>query len=142
MANEIRVALSLQIKKDQLTYLSQPTAYTDDMVIGEGESPGLVIVDKFGVDISLSTLTDPGYCWMQNLDDTNYVEVGIYDPETNKFYPFLELKPLGKPQLVFLSRNFGEEYAGTGTGTTAPTNRMRMKANTDTCRVRVHTFER
>ncbi len=140
MANEAQIRLSLQIRQGQGVYQSQPSSFTADVLAFKGPTPGVVLIDTGGVDIDLSQLTQPGFCWMQNLDDTNYVEYGIYDPETVVFTPLGELRP-GEINLIRLSRNFGEEYAGVGTGTTAPTNRLRFKANSASVLVRVEAFE-
>jgi hypothetical protein len=57
------------------------------------------------------------------------------------FYPLIELLP-GESYVFRLSRNIQEQYAGTGTGTTAPDNRLRIKANGASCVVLVEAFEK
>lgn len=143
MAGEIRVQASLQVIKDSIRYLGQPTAYTDDMAGSKGPVIGAVTVPTTGKLIYFTELTTPGYARFSNQDpeDGNYVEVGVYDPQTGVFYPFLELLP-GKPQVVFLTRNFGEQYAGSGTGTTGPENYLRLKANGASVNVLIEIFER
>lgn len=140
MANEIRIQASLQINKGELVYQSQPSAFQADMNTGKGPSPGVLIVPTSGRDVYFTELTTPGYCRLMNLDDTNYVEVGIKDPQSNLFYPLLEL-PAGESFIVKLSRNLQEQYAGSGTGTTTPENYLRLKANKATCNVLVEAFE-
>jgi len=56
------------------------------------------------------------------------------------FDPFGKILP-GETYVVRLSSNFGEQYAGTGTGTTAATNTLRFKANTASVNVVVEVFE-
>lgn len=141
MADEAQVRASLQVRVGNLFYQSNPSAFNADVSTAKGPTPGAVTVTTYGTDISLAELTTPGLCRIMNIDDTNYVEVGVYDPETDVFYPFIELLP-GESYVVRLTRNFGEEYAGTGTGTTSATNRLRAKANTADCVVLVECFEK
>lgn len=143
MADEVQVRSSLFIKKSNLQYQSPKTAYKTDMdaATPKGPTPGAITVTTYGTDVSLAELTEPGWCEIINLDTTNYVEVGVYDPETDVFTPHDELGP-GESYVRKLSRNFREEYDGTGTGTTSATNRLRIKANTASCVVIVNAFER
>jgi hypothetical protein len=142
MANEINVRASLQIKKGNLDFQSKPTVFKSDMTGLDGPTPGTITCAVApGTDVDLSELTTPGMCWMMNLDATNYVTVGIRDPESNLFYPFLELLP-GEFTVFRLARNVEEEYA-TGTGTVgANTNRIRIVANNAACNVAVFAFEK
>jgi hypothetical protein len=106
-----------------------------------GPAPGTILVPLAGVDVDLSLFTTPGLAYLYNLDTANFVEVGIKEPATGFFYPFLEIGPLeGYP--IKLSRNLGEEYTGTGTGTSAATNTLHAKANTAPCKVFFGVFER
>lgn len=146
MANEARVQSGLYIRKTSgalilLEYQSRPSAFLADVSGTKGPSPGAIRVPIAGVDISFPELTTPGLCWLHNLDATNYVEVGIYVPATLTFFPLLELMP-GECYTVRLSRNLLEQYAGSGTGTTGSINKLRLKANTAPCNVRVDAFEK
>lgn len=141
MASEVNVTVSLQITKDNLVYRTSLTGFSDDMSGTKGPTPGALTIPTGGKVVPLGELITPGYCWLCNVSSTNYVEYGIRDPDTNKFYPLGELLP-GKPQLIYLSRNVLEEYGGTGTGTTSPGNQFFMKANTADCVVLVEAFER
>lgn len=144
MANEVSVNCGLVIRKNNGQFQAMPSAYRDDLA-GDyfGPTPGAMVVTTYGTDVDLSQLTTPGWCRISNLEDEggNYFEYGIYDPETLAFYPFGECHP-GKPQVFLLSRNFGEQYAGTGTGTTSPTNTFRLKANGGSVNALVEAFER
>lgn len=142
MANEIRLTVSVQITKGGLDFQSRPTAYTLDMIGAKGPTPGALTIPVGGKVIPFSELTTPGLCWMVNLDEDNYVEYGIWDQQTDVFYPLGELPPDGKPQIIYLSRNILEEYTGTGTGTTGPSNAFFMKANTADCNVIIAAFEK
>lgn len=142
MANEITVRASLQIKKGNLDFQSKPTLFKADMTGLDGPTPGTITCAVApGTDVDLSELTTPGMCWIQNLDSTNYVTIGIRDPESNKFYPMMELAA-GQFAVFPLARSVEEEFA-TGTGTVGPaTNRIRIVANTAACNVFVAAFEK
>lgn len=141
MSNEARITASLQIVKSPITYLSQPTSFTADVTGLKGPTPGAFTATTGGTDCNLSELVTPGFCRIQNLDDENYVEYGIYDPQTVVFYPLGEVGP-GETYVLKFSRNLFEEYAGAGTGTTAPTNTFRFKANTASVNMLVEAFEK
>ena len=125
MANEISVRVSLQITKNQLRYQSQPTGFRADMNGNNGPTPGAVEVSVNGTDISLTQLSAMGgWCRIQNLDSTNYVEIGV--EAAGVFYPLLELKA-GEVIVVRLSRHVQQEAVGTGTYTGSTTLRMRAE---------------
>ena len=139
MADEAQIRSSLQITKGKLEYRSNPTAFTADVSVADGPTPGTIAVSTAGVDVDLSQLSTPGFCRVMNLDSTNFVSLGIWDGAT--FYPLLELLP-GESFVMRIARDLGEEY-GVGTGTTgAAVNTMRLKANTDSCNVTVEAFEK
>lgn len=145
MANEAQVRVGLSVTKrsgsiTQIDYRSPVSAFSLDVIGTKGPCVGSVTVTTFGTDVNLSEMSQPGLCVFHNQDSTNYVSVGVFDPETNVFYPFAEVGP-GESYIVKLSRDFGEQFAGTGTGTTAATNRLRIKANTAPCVVEVDVFE-
>ncbi len=140
MADEAEIRTSLQIKTTNLEFRSHPASFTTDVVGEVGPTPGAFAVTVAGIDVDLDELTVPGLCRIANLDATNYVDVGIWDPETGVFYPLMELRP-GEYWVFRLSRNLFGEY-GTGAGTSGPnTNTLRIKANTDSCTVVVEAFE-
>lgn len=146
MPNEARVNSGLSVRKVDgqlilLDYQSRPASFTADVSGTFGPTPGAFVASVAGTDADLTGLTVPGFCWMQNMDSLNFVQFGVWDPETEKFYPVGELLP-GESCLFRLSRNLGVEYEGTGSGTTGPTNRLRFKADTSPCNVRVDAFER
>lgn len=142
MANEIRIQISLQVKKGNLTFQSQPTAFLVDMAgDAAAPSPGRITVDEEGTDVDLSKVTTPGWAIFRNLDDTNYVELGIWNADQSEFYPFAQIEP-GTHFAMPLSPNINEEYAGTGTGTTGELNTLRLLASTLPCECEVYVFER
>lgn len=140
MSREVNVVCSLQVNKGNLSYQSNPPNFTADMAGAKGPTPGAITVSVEGTDVNLSQLTTPGWCRLWNLDATNFVTYGIWDPEAELFYPFGELEP-GKGAVLKLSRFLFQEY-GTGAGTEGPdTNQFRMRANSAACNVVVEAFE-
>lgn len=140
MTNEGRYTGSLRIKKDNLDHRSFPTSFLFDVAGSKGPTPGAITAAVAGTDVDLTELTTPAFCRISNLDTSNFVEYGIWDPEGSTFYPLGEVGP-GEFYVIKLSRNLQEEY-GTGTGTTgASTNRLRIKADTAACNVVVDAFE-
>lgn len=140
MSNEARIMVSLQINKDNIMYQSYPNAYTMDVADGYGPSPGAFLVAVTGTDVDMSELVHPGLCYLYNMDDTNYVEYGVKDPDTGVFYPIGEIGP-GECYVIKLTRNLGQDYPGTGVGTGVETNTFHFKANTASVWCRVDAFE-
>lgn len=137
MANEITVQFVAQLRKSEGSneLLGRPyqASFQIDMTGKKGPTPGALSVPAGGVAVSLAQLTTPGFCWVEHqgrlsgtADDGDTLMVGIRDPGTNVFYPMLELQP-GWRWPLYLSRNILEEFAGTGTGTTAPGNELYLK---------------
>lgn len=141
MANEATVTSNLRIVAGNINYQSQPTSFRATVTGRKGPTPGAIAVSTAGTDVDLSELTTPGLCRIQNLDTTNYVQVGIWEPDTSKYYPIMELLA-GESYVFRLSRDVGEQYAGTGTGTDTPNNTLRLKAFGAACNVVVEAFEK
>ena len=140
MSNEITISGGVTIKKDNL-FRNYPITYRADMTGMLGPTPGAFNVGTGGVIVDLSRLTTPGLCIITNYDDDNYVTAGIYDPQTDIFYPYMEI-PAGQSQPFFMAREILEEYTSTGTGTTGPTNQFMIKANTGICAVSVDAYDK
>lgn len=160
MANEAQLRLSLNINGPGVQrYQSQPTTFNADISIAGGPSPGEFLATKNGTDVNLSALRQPGLTWLMNLGVDasgasllptagqsyswpNYVEYGIFDHNTNQFYPLGEILP-GECYPIRLSRFINSEI-GTGSGTTTgpDTVTFRMKAIGTACKVVVSAFER
>ena len=147
MSGEASIQVSLQINKSDaagiVNYRSYPTTFTADVDGALGPTPGAFEVSVYGTQVDLSELTQPGLCRISNQDATNFVTYGIYDPETDKFYPLGEILA-GEFYIIRLSRDLGWEStaSGTGTGTTGPqTNVLMFIANTAACVVLVEAFE-
>ena len=116
MANEINFNGSIQIRKGNYVDSFAPGSITMDLAdpLGDGgvqeicHSGSCAQGEAFGV----TDVTAGGVFFFRNLDDTNYVEIGIQVSST--FYPFLKL--------------LAGEYAIGRLGTAAPYGR----ANTGT----------
>lgn len=140
MADEAIVRISLTMKSGYQDYRNNPTSFNADVANPAGPTPGYITASTAGTDVDLSELANPGLCVIQNVDDTNYVHWGIWDPENALFFPIGKLLP-GEMSIIRLADNFGVEYQGTGPGTGPHTNRLRIKANTAACGVKVEAFD-
>lgn len=140
MASEATIRSSLQIKADNIQYFSRPTAFKADVAGRAGPTPGLVVATVAGTDVSFALLTNKGLCRIQNLDLNNSVRVGVWEPDTNKFYPFMRLLP-GESYVFRLAPDFGAEYSGTGSAVADSNNTLRVKASNAACDVLVEAFE-
>lgn len=147
MAREITVRSSLSIRVPAVAfdYRSAPTQFVADLVTAtpKGPTPGAITVGTSHTVIDLSQLTTPGMAWLQNQDDENFVEVGVYLSWLSLFIPVLELLP-GETYPVRLARFLGEDLdPTTGTGTAdSHVPQLAMKAVGGACIVRVDVFER
>jgi hypothetical protein len=152
MADEINVQNAVTMRKisgsDVLLEKRYSRSFQADMTGKKGPTPGALTVDENGVNVSLSQLTEPGMCWIEHqgllsgtATTSDRVNVGIYETNTNKFYPLLELLP-GEAYPVRLSRDLGEEIQ-TGTGTDAVGNAtLHLRApNGNDCVVSVEAYE-
>lgn len=141
MANEARITSFFHINKGNLKYSPIATSFFADVTGTKGPVPGAITVTPTGVDVDFSELTTPGLWRISNLDATNYVTYGTWDPETTKFYPHGELLP-GEFFTYRLSRDLGNEYDAT-TGTAGPiTNTLQFRADTADCVVVIEAFEK
>lgn len=92
---------------------------TDDLSL-EGDAPGIVEIGTSEENIDFGDIAVPGWCYLQNLDDTNYVDIG---PDSTGMVEMIRLYP-GMPALVFLF----------------PSVTLVGKANTAACRVLIRAF--
>jgi hypothetical protein len=151
MSNEAQIQISMNIDKQDdtgvLHYRAYPTQFAADVDGNCGPTPGAIQVSKYGTDVDLSQLTTPGLCRLTNQDADFWVEYGINEPDTTKFYPLGELLP-GEFFIIRLSRQLGSEYLTTGTGTGvsgSSDNKLRFRAEGDatrTCSVLIEAFEK
>lgn len=138
MSDEATIQASLQILTTNLKYRSYPTTFTADVSGEKGPVPGAISAAVLGTSVDLSQLTLPGLCRITNLDATNYVTVGILDPDGD-FYPLAEVLP-GEFYILRLSRSLGQSW-GVGTATTDSGCTLHIQANTAACNVVVEAFE-
>jgi hypothetical protein len=126
MANEAALNWNLSIRKDNLIHRDNGSFQVD--VSGTlGPVPGGVTVPMTGRIVDFQGfIVEPGMCVVKNYDETYSFEVGIYDLQTNVFYPLSEVGP-GESYPLKLSRNLLEQYDDTGTGTSAPENKLMLK---------------
>lgn len=139
MANEAQIYSNLAITSGELQYQSLPAYFNADVAGSKGPAPGAFLADTTGTKVDLSELTTPGLCRIVNLDPTNYVTVGLYDPDTTTFYPLMELLP-GESYVFRFSRDVGLSY-GTGTGTNDSDAEVHVRGNVAACNVSVEAFE-
>lgn len=140
MAGEATLRVSLQIVKGNVQYQSPQTGFQADVSGSKGPCVGTVTVPTSGLDIDLSELTIPGWAYVQNQDSVNFVQIGIREPATSRFFPLLILKP-GQGYPIQLSPYVGQQYDNTGTGTSAAINKLHVKADTSPCNVLFQIFE-
>ena len=147
MADEAQVRASLSIRKTSgaktlIDYRSSPSAFNSDVTGTKGPTPGALTIPTGGKVVSFAELDTPGWCILHNEDATNYVEWGVYDPDTDRFYPVGEIGPGESAGPFKFSRNFREDYIGTGTGTSSEGgNQFFMKADTADVVVSVEALE-
>ncbi len=141
MADEARVNSGLYITADNLYYKSLPVNFTADVTGRKGPTPGALTIPVGGKEISLQELTVPGLCRVVNYDTANYVMLGVYLRALHLFVPFMRLLA-GESYVFRLDAAFGEEYVGTGTGTTADdVVSLFAKANGGNVNITVDAFE-
>lgn len=142
MTIKVRVTAGINIDNNvsDQHYSSRPTSFTAEVEEGSGPTPGLVNVPVEGVDIDLSVITNPGgLVRIQNLSNTNYVEVGTWDGAI--FRPLFEVLP-NEFYVYRLARNLGNIYGvGTGTSGTDLTT-LRLNADGSMCPCLVEAFNK
>lgn len=140
MSNEIQVRASLTVRNGNQQFISNPQSCQDDQT-GIGRECITVQASLSGTDVTF-TLTDPGWYAIACIGtEADYVEYGIWDPQLAVFHPWGEVSP-GDVSVGKFSRNFGEEYAATGTGTMTIKNNLRVKAYGAACKVQIDAVER
>lgn len=137
MANEISVNLSVSVRKGNLSENISANFRANQDGTG-GPTPGVLSISTAGEDITLTDLVTPGLCVAQNVDDDNYIELGVHDGTL--FHPFLELQP-GETYVFRFSRNINEEQDVAGTGTTGNVNTIFARANTAAAWLLIKAFE-
>lgn len=126
MANELRFSGSLRVSKGNLKE-GRSDSFTFDMGGTKGPMPGYLVVTEDGVDIDFSGLDGVGACRFRNPGPTYTVVVGVWDDTNDVFFPVFQVQP-GHGWTLDMATDLGEEYAGTGTGTTANQTTLRAKS--------------
>lgn len=121
MSAEITVIAGLQCRNGDFQLLINAAQLQADQAVAGGGNPGTIVVETSAAAIPFTGLTSPGWIWMRNLDDTNFVEVGPDDDGT--FVPCITLLP-GEVALF--------RFAG---GT------LKARADTAPCRLHVQALE-
>ena len=140
MSNEAVIFAGLQITNGDFRVPIGISSFFGNVTGKKGPCPGAFSVSVLGTLVDFSELTTPGYAMIRNLDPTNFVEYGAWEPSTGKFYPIAEILP-GEFYPLRLSRHLGSEYGTAGTGATGGGNYLMIRADTTACNVSVEANE-
>lgn len=77
MADEITINASLQVLNGNLSFARSTGSKTYDQAAIGGPTPGMVDIGITEESVSFSELSTVGWCLMENLDSTNFVEWGF-----------------------------------------------------------------
>lgn len=135
MSNEITVACSLGVRKGNLQYVSGPSTFRATLTATDpkGPTPGSLTIPTTGEDVAFAELAaGGGMCRIINLDDTNYVRLGVKSGATILYWG----KLLPGEQTVFRLDDLIQ--AGPGTGGAAT---LHLRSNTASCIVNVDAFD-
>ena len=76
MANEITIQANLSCTNGGFSFATREGSVRVDQTVNGGGGPGVVTITTSDTAPSLGTFTAKGYCFIKNLDATNYVEFG------------------------------------------------------------------
>lgn len=126
---------SLDVRKGNFRYRHPKSSFQASMTGSLGPTPGALLISTLGTDISLLEIGTPGFVVVDNYDDTNFFTLGLWDPTTSLYYPFMEVGP-GEFYPFKFSRQLLDELGtgGLGTGTTGAPNQV-LRAYADTADV-------
>lgn len=140
MANEITFNFNLTIRKDNLN-TSRRASFRPNFDGSTGPTPGAVTVTTAGIDISLANLnTLGGVCIITNLDETNKISYGIYNPDENRFRPIGDVLA-GESWPFRISSDLGEEFL-TGTGSDLGNATLHLRAANAACEAVVEVWDK
>ena len=94
MANELRASLRLQASNGNFNFLKNVQSINADQTTEGGGGPGTVSV---ATSEQTEDMTGYGYCYIRNLDGTNFVRLGFTTGVYN-----IRLRPAGLPMLIEL----------------------------------------
>jgi hypothetical protein len=146
VANEVVIRQFMSLNKNNLAHNPRQREFTADLDGEGGPTPGFISATYDGTDVDLSQLAAPGWIDIYNQEPTTdgvTVSWGVYDPETDRYYPVGKLLP-GEGTGLFRVDDLlqGEFYPATGSGSSVMTNRLRVKAKDgDVASVVVSAFE-
>lgn len=103
MANEISIQATIAVRKDYLSARrSQGRSFTMNAA-SPAKAAGIASIGFAAHEaIPMGDVGTAGYAWFENLDATNYVQIGI--DVAGAFHAFIKLKP-GELALVRLGTN-------------------------------------
>src|SRR5687768_6865921 len=101
MAQEITKTSTLSVTNGNLKIPKLGTTQRITQATQEGGNPGYVKIPVAGVSVSLTGLTNVGWCYVKNLSTANFVTLGPY--VGGVYYPFLRLEP-GEDKVFRLDR--------------------------------------
>lgn len=117
MADEVQVSVSMRVMFANSAPYQRQWSNSRDLTLNDGgPTPGLLTATTTGVQITLSALTNPSVCWIQNYSTTYRLLVGLKDTSAGTFLPMLELDPL-EAWPIPLARMIGSELPGGSAGT-------------------------
>jgi hypothetical protein len=140
MSQEIRIQATLQVTNPPVQYYSQPGVSIANQVGVGGPAPGTVLAGVGGININFGPLTTPACCRIQNYDTVNFITYGVFDAESNEFYPLGEALP-GESYVIRLSRHMKTVYPPTGTGSPGAPLSFHIRADRAPCLVQVDAFQ-
>ena len=76
MADEITITSNLQCTNGGFSFATREGSVRVDQAVAGGGGPGTVTITTSDAAVSLGSFTAKGYCFIKNLDSTNYVEFG------------------------------------------------------------------
>jgi len=90
MANEFSITSSFKLSNGNDSFTRTVSFNADQTAVG-GPSPGVLSIGTSHEAVAPTDLTNKGWALFKNLDDTNFVEVGVDVAAT--FYPLIKLLP-------------------------------------------------
>lgn len=99
MADEISIAVRVYAESGSYIFSAEKSVVDDLHQLGH--APGRVVVGTSEEEISFGDVLCPGWCLVENLDTTNYVDIG---PDSSGMVEMLRIYP-GMVQLLYLYPN-------------------------------------
>ena len=119
MANEITVTAGLRVANGNSLFSREFGQQTFDQAAVGGPTPGYITVGTAEESVTFGELSTLGWVFIENLDDTNYVQWGF---STGVYGGRMEA---GEPALFRLN----------------PSSTLYLKANTAACKVNIYALE-